>query len=270
MVADTISRREANLFGLVDHRKYPLYAPPALDLPVDLKWKQLDKIFTEKYNNDNLKKNKSVEDIECFKDERLYEKAEQGYFDKTNSVIYGDLLMENIMNTIGSFKFKDSPLKLRHDQQTMIAHCLVALLPLVYGPELNSNRERLLKKFNLKRIYQEIVIIASRRVGKSILVACFLAALLLCMPGVNIACFSPALRQARGTIMKNVLLFIKSAPGSEGRIARDNSEFIEVKVPGSHLVNTLSIFPDREEVCYFFLFIYFLSVSFLLPFFLFI
>lgn len=233
-------------------RQYPLYAQSELELPIDLKWDHIDNAYKEIKNADNLRHGSLSVNFDGYSDDRLAARAAAGYFNDNDNVVYGDRLLGNLMNTIDQFRYKNEPLKLRPDQQTMIANCIVALLPLIFGPQLNSNRERLLKKFHLKRICQEVIIIASRRVGKSILIACILAALLLTMPGVNIATFSPVLRQSRGTIMKNVIAFINSHPDSEGAIREKNSERIEVKVPGIDRCNSLMIFPDREEVCFIF------------------
>lgn len=244
-----IPRKEENAFGLLDHIKYPLYTKSEIKLPVDFKWNVIDtecQRLIEKENNKNGMFNQVVD---CYMDERLHERAAAGHFDNEETVVFGDRLLENLLDTISLFKYKGKPLRLRPDQQTMISHCIVALLPLIYGPELNANRERLLKKFLLKRISQEVVLIASRRVGKSTMMSILFAALLLCMPGIEIACFSPALRQSRSNIMKSVIGFIMTHPDYSSRKIEKNSERLEVSIPKSERKNTITVYPDREEVC---------------------
>lgn len=85
--------------------------------------------------------------------------------------------------------------------------CLQAMLPYIYGEEWDLNQGRILKKYNLKEVKQEVLIIMSRRQGKSFSVGMFVAALLLNCPKIRIAVWATAFRLSRALmeIIKNML-----------------------------------------------------------------
>lgn len=186
----------------------------------------------------------------------VYQQALEGAFDTTSDDRFGDQLLIDIVRTMGEFKHNGRPIRLRSDQQTMAKHAINALLPLIYGPKLEASRKRLLKQLGLERITQEIMILASRRVGKTYFVAMLLASCMICFPAIEIACFSLALRTSQ-KMMRLVVDFLNMHEKGRYMIIKHNQEQLILRGDTLSTYKILHSFPDKADVCIvFFLFIY--------------
>jgi len=189
----------------------------------------------------------------------LCEQAKAGAFsERSNEELSGDKLFNEIMRTTTRFRnpmqeaedAQDSYITLRADQNIMLAHCMGALLPLIYRDKLEANRKRLLTKLHLQSIRQEMVILASRRVGKTWLIAILLAALLIAMPKVEIVCFSLGMRTSQ-LMMRLVVDMLKRYEGAP-KIIKQTTDMLQLQGPAESLVKQLQAFPDRAHVSAFF------------------
>lgn len=81
--------------------------------------------------------------------------------------------------------------------QARIFNVLVdSCLPIIYGGEWEFVKMRIMKQRGLERMQQETLVNMARRNGKTFVVSGAAAALWLAIPGINIAVFSAAKRQA--------------------------------------------------------------------------
>ena len=176
----------------------------------------------------------------------LAQQFELGFYKNTSSEIYGDALFMKIMQTINEFGEGEKRIKLRVDQRTMLAYTMGALLPLIYRNKLEANRERLLEKLQLEEINQEMIIIASRRAGKTWFVAIVLAALMICLPEVEIACFALAKRTSQ-KMMRLVVDMLMLHPNCP-KILKHNSEELMLEGPSPSQYKLLHSFPDTTHV----------------------
>ena len=177
----------------------------------------------------------------------VYQQAIEGAFDSNAEDKFGDQLLIGIVRTMGEFKHNGRPIRLRSDQQTMAKHAINALLPLIYGPKLESCRKRLLKQLGLERITQEIMILASRRVGKTYFVAMLLASCMICFPSIEIACFSLALRTSQ-KMMRLVVDFLNMHEKGRYMIIKHNQEQLILRGDTLSTYKILHSFPDKADV----------------------
>jgi len=200
----------------------------------------------------------------------LCERARDGEFDKdSDDSQYGDALFNRIVECMSEFGEGSNKIELRVDQRVMFSHCMGALLPLIYGDKLEANRKRLLSSLGLDKISQEVIILASRRVGKTYFVAMQLAALLICVPEIEIVIFSKSLRQS-AKAAQLVVKFVKMHPLGKSMFVRSNQELVELQGDAPWKTKKLHSFPDRVDVCtlcFFFLLFFFFGGPFFFLFF---
>lgn len=195
----------------------------------------------------------------------LCERARDGEFDRDkDDSLYGDALFNRIVSCMSEFGEGSEKIELRVDQRIMFSHCMGALLPLIYGDKLEANRKRLLASLGLDKISQEVIILASRRVGKTYFTAMLLASLLICVPEIEIVIFSKSKRQSckAADLVKR---FVKMHPLGRTMFVRSNQELVELQGDEPWKTKKLHSFPDRVDVCASFLF-FSLFVSFSLIF----
>lgn len=126
----------------------------------------------------------------------LYERLCDGDYSNQHADVSGDVLLARILDTFTQFGEGENRFTLRVDQQVMLSYALGAILQLLYGDDLEANRERLLLKLGIDRIISDIILFAPRRVGKTTFVASFLAALMISVPKIEAACLSINMRMA--------------------------------------------------------------------------
>lgn len=179
----------------------------------------------------------------------LSERARDGEFDQDNDDnLYGDALFNRIVACMGEFGEGSEKIELRVDQRVMFSHCMGALLSLIYRDKLEANRKRLLNMLGLDSISSEVIVLASRRVGKTYFTAMLLASLLICVPEIEIVIFSKSLRQS-AKAAELVKKFVKMHPLGKTMFVRSNQELVELVGDVEWKTKKLHSFPDRVDVC---------------------
>jgi len=195
----------------------------------------------------------------------LCERAQDGEFDHDDDgSLYGYRLFNRIVACMGEFGQGSERIQMRVDQRIMFAHCMGALLPLIFREHLEAHRKRLLHMLGLDRITQEVIILASRRVGKTYFTAMLLASLLICVPEIEIVIFSKSLRQSTKAA-ELVRRFVKMHPEGKTMFVRANNELVELVGDRPWKTKKLHSFPDRVDVRTCFLPFFFQSVVQQLP-----
>lgn len=219
------------------------------------------------FNNDNITYARTVAESVAVKPMSFSERTAAGLYDENADAAYGDRLLNDVVRAIGEFGKGKDRIRLRPVQHVMLAHCLNALLPVLYGDQLEANRERLLRQLRLEKIHTELVIIASRRAGKTWFVSILLAALLICVPAIEIACFAMQLRASR-KVMRLVIEMLQRHELGRTMIRSRNQEDLELvgarewekklmhSYPGSttHVRSTISVVVERGRAFFFFVF----------------
>lgn len=113
------------------------------------------------------------------------------------------------------------------DQRTFHEAMFNATLPLIYGDSWDECSTSVMRARKIERVEQEALILAPRRWGKTWAVAMYVAALLLHVPGIKIAVFSPTGRQS-GFLKEYILDFVCRAKYGRQRIVRDKNEELYV------------------------------------------
>lgn len=134
---------------------------------------------------------------------------------------------------------------------------LAALLPQIFGDSLESNRERLYRRFQITEINNIVCVSAGRRTGKTFSICFLCAVILLVMDSCDIVIFAIASRQSRA-IPAMVKIMLSKISGDEDRIIVCNMETLTVKNI-FHLTNTMKSLPGASDVSihiYFFYFIF--------------
>lgn len=134
----------------------------------------------------------------------------------------GDTRLSQLLNYIAEF-----PLKPWGAQWRFIREFVNACLPLVYKDEWDSCRARVMQERRIETMMKEVMVNASRQVGKTTTVGKVVAALLLAVPGIKIGIFSTGDR-ASNNVLKAVVKNIKSIKGADRRIVKETSEFLYI------------------------------------------
>ncbi len=125
-----------------------------------------------------------------------------------------------------------------------------SVIPKIFGDELQCHLSDLLKENGWDQIMQELLCVTPRRFGKTWAVAMFVAAVLICVPGIEVAIFSMAMRASR-KMLGLVDKFVSAhAEGKIMIIKPHNQEFLTLK--GSAYVGDerkCYSYPGKSEVC---------------------
>lgn len=221
--------------------------PASSKLPLTARLRKMHREWSE------YKVQKSSSRIELDRPMDMYERARAGLMDEKrgSDELYGDALLNKIVRTMEMFGEPGSKerTEMRDDQRIMFSHCLCSLLPLIYGKKLESNRDRLLKQLSLDKIREQLVILASRRVGKTTFFAMLLAAIMISIPKVEVACFSLALRASQ-KVMKLVVQMLSTYTGDDRpRIVTHNQEKLILVGSEDWQEKIFHSFPDTTHVC---------------------
>ena len=130
----------------------------------------------------------------------------------------GELRYRRIQAMLNNFGVTRS-----NDQKRFHAAFLQACLPKIFGREWDYNSLRIMQRLGLKRIRPEVLCMTPRRWGKTWSVAMFVAAMLLCVPGIKISIFSTG-KRASCSLMDTISTFIQNIPGGRSRIVKQNQE----------------------------------------------
>jgi len=128
---------------------------------------------------------------------RLSDRIIEGIHERPAEQVAGDCLLNDILQVMLEFHDGEKAFELRGDQQMMVAHIVTACLPLIYRNRLEENRSRILKMLGTDSINELLLIIASRRVGKTTCIAIFVAALIICKPTLKCSIFAMVVKAAR-------------------------------------------------------------------------
>ena len=104
----------------------------------------------------------------------------------------GDALLNDVRAAINS-----CGLTMTESQQAMHTAALQACLEILYGTEFAANRDRIMKEQNLEYLSQEVLVVASRRFGKSVGTSVFVAAMTLVVPQMHTSVFSQGRRASK-------------------------------------------------------------------------
>lgn len=134
----------------------------------------------------------------------------------------GDKRLARVLRLMDSFKKKPTP-----GQRTFLNSYIDAVLPLIYGQCWDGSMMRVLRERRLRRIMSEVLVIASRQIGKTNAIAMFCAAMLLAVPGIRIGVYSTGTR-ASSHVSETVLEYLQDIPGAERRIIKNSKECVYV------------------------------------------
>jgi len=199
------------------------------------------------------------------KELRGHLKKEQDWYDERNQVpreywtevarpsdrkitLQGD----NIINCLN--KVLESGFGITRSETQWKVHkaMIESLLPVIFGREWQQHQGSILKRYELKALAQEVMIIMARRDGKSYSVAMALAAFLILIPNIHIAVFATGKRMA-SALMDQVKRFVRilfSRDISEERytVKHQNEELLHIIGPdGSDRV--VRVMPGTAKVC---------------------
>ena len=165
--------------------------------------------------------------------------------------VNGDYILNDIIVTMNTFESNGVPFILRLDQQMMVAHILTSCLPMIYKHDLKNQQERLLKRLKTRKIYETMLIMASRRVGKTTCIACVAAAIMICKPTFSMTVFAH-IKDAASRVMAEVVKFILM--NDRGRqlyqraLARNVGNLILVD-PDHQGQKKIEIYSSKSDVC---------------------
>ena len=162
----------------------------------------------------------------------------------------GDKILANIRRVLDEFGLVRTDVQKRFHEGM-----LNACLPKIYGDNISSEKERLLKETGKKRISQELLIITGRRMGKTTASAMFIAALLIAgPPGCKIVVFSVAMRSSRKMISM-IDKFIKQHPTGRSKLINPHTqERITCSGDSEHVIKTCLSLPGTKGVSILFFF----------------
>lgn len=190
--------------------------------------------------------NLMVEEEEARRKEHVYA-ADMQVMDPAldKASVKGDFVVEEIFTVLDSMGLRRS-----EQQREFHREFVKACLPKIYGESFETERERILEKFNLKQIEYEVLIMTPRQFGKTTAVAMFMAALAWAAPNIIVSVFSTAGRASTALLTK-AHAFLLALPNARSRVVRKNDEFLQFSGPdGKHGgdIRTLYSFPSNVNV----------------------
>ena len=179
----------------------------------------------------------------------LADRILEGMHVQTVADAEGDYLLNDILQTINEFHNGQEPFTLRMDQHMMVSHIITSCLPLIYGDKLESNRKRILKMLGTHDINESLLIVASRRVGKTTCIAVVAAALLISKPSFQCSVFAMVLKAAH-RVMDAIKDFLNMHPRGRKLIRERNNALTLVLVEEDHPTRkkTLEVYPATTNV----------------------
>lgn len=143
--------------------------------------------------------------------------------------LQGDAILADVERTLDDFGIERSP-----DQKRFHVAFVEACLPHLYGTEWSTAAARVLTERGLRRLEPEVLCITPRRWGKTWSVAMFVAAMLLCVPGIRIAIFSTG-KRASSSLTDTIREFLAKLPRFKfARIVKSNQEKLAIAPTAAH------------------------------------
>jgi hypothetical protein len=174
----------------------------------------------------------------------------------------GDEIFNDIMKTVTEFHDGQKPFVLRPDQWKMFSHIMCGLLHFIYGKSLEQNKERVMAGLGVKHIYEALLCISSRRAGKTTVIGCICAALMICVPKFKGVIFAPSQRgstRVRDEIVKFLLWHERGRAllNRQSKMKKDSVERLLLVGEDERDTKEFEILPAAAKVClkiYIFLF----------------
>ncbi len=173
--------------------------------------------------------------------------------DEPVRAVYGDYLFNDIVHTMNNYVETDgTPYVLRLDQQKMIAYILSACLPMIYKEDLEIHKDRLLRLLGATQIHELLLILASRRVGKTTCIAAVCAALIICKPEFK-ATIMANTRVASKRVMEAITAFLNMNERGRALLADKeavkNAEKMVVRDQIRRTPKSLELYAATTNVC---------------------
>ncbi len=199
--------------------------------------------------HDRIKKNKSVSFKNIFEDVCVnlrfnYDKTLKNTcipktFELYDNDLYketigkGDAVLKRLRDSLDEFGFKRHTNQI-HFHEEMIKACL----RIIYRSDFEQN---------IDRVVQEVLIITARRIGKTTAVAIFAAALLMCVPTIELMIFSVSLNSSRKMLMM-IQDFLEGHSIGNGMIKRPTNKDKITVIGGPNDRRTCESRPGRGQV----------------------
>ena len=121
-----------------------------------------------------------------------------------------------------------------------------ACLKKIYGDEIYRNLGRLLIEYDLQELQQDVLVVSTRRYGKTMAVALYVAAYILTQPNAEISIFSTGRRASRKILALIWQMVVKLA-GTPSVVVRFNEENLEVK-SADGTVSRCCSYPSKVQI----------------------
>ena len=162
----------------------------------------------------------------------------------------GESILKHIRQVLDEFGYT------RTDQQKVFhEHMINACLPIIFGDELQFHMDRILKENSWEEIMQELLCVTPRRFGKTWAVAMFCAAILVCVPYVEVVVFAMAMRAARKMLALIDKFLSRHEEGNKMLCRPHNQERLTLRGDtGADDERFCLSLPGRSDVCIFILY----------------
>ena len=121
---------------------------------------------------------------------------------------------------------------------------IAAVLPKLFVNDSDSDMRKAMRLYNMTQTKQQFMVLAGRRVGKTIATAMFTAAYLLSVPSCSICVFSTG-RRASNLFLQEVKSLLLEEPVFASLISTDNSEHLRLNIEGD--LRKISSFPGNAR-----------------------
>lgn len=112
-------------------------------------------------------------------------------------------------------------------QLSVISSLMKMCVDIIYAEEFKVDPQRVFKRHNIDRTELGTMIVAERRIGKTMMVAAFVVLFALFNPGIRIAVYSIGSR-ASGGLREYVDRFLAHIPGATRRVVQSSTEYLRI------------------------------------------
>ena len=185
---------------------------------------------------------------EILKRMRVQSKIENFSVKKLKNKCEGDEIMKELRKTLKFFDEGGNEYGVKRSKHQKQFHeaFLGACARRIYKNEYKANYMRIMEENNWDEIKQEVLVCCPRRFGKTYAVNMFIAAVLWCVPEIEVLVFSPGKRQSV-MILECVKKMLKMLDASGSRIIKSNQELLWVKGRNKDDIRKLSAFPANPK-----------------------
>lgn len=173
-----------------------------------------------------------------------YRRTREEYADArldTGTKLSGDEIVEKLQWTLDNMGVT------RHTYQIQFHELFIrSCLPKIYAGEWEAHHDAILRRFSMRTLSQETLVVCPRRFGKTYSVAMFCAAYAWCVPNCEVAIFSTGQRAA-GKLMALCLKFLSVLEGFQDHLHTKNVEKIALKF-GDQDIRSINCYPGSVKV----------------------